>query len=296
MLKNWKQATFAAVIASGALLAQPALAPPPPEPPPAPLTLAPLMWSAQGSYLGVGLADVDAERAKALNLKETRGVELTSVSEDSPAAKAGLKSGDVVLEFNGQRLEGMEQFMRLVRETPPGREVKVLYSRAGATQTAMVTTGRRKSPMMYGSGRVEPGMRIEVPRMEFTMPDMPRAMMSWRSGMLGIEAEELNGQLGEFFGAKEGVLVRSVGKGTAAEKAGLKAGDVIIKVDGGAVSSPRAITQAVRGLREKEKKTFPVTVLREKKETILNVTLDEPATQGATPRPRARVVNREQDE
>src|SRR5579864_4276068 len=77
-----------------------------------------------GSYLGVNLAEIDSARAKELKLKEPSGVEITRVEEASPAEKAGLKPNDVVLEYNGQRVEGMEQFGRLVRETPGGREVK----------------------------------------------------------------------------------------------------------------------------------------------------------------------------
>ena len=81
------------------------------------------------SFLGVGVAEIDADRAKALNLKEERGVEIKRVDEESPAAKAGLKENDVVLEYNGQRVEGAEQFTRLVRETPAGRQSKLLISR-----------------------------------------------------------------------------------------------------------------------------------------------------------------------
>src|SRR5579863_1105695 len=76
-------------------------------------------------YLGIGTQDVDAERAKALKLPEVRGAEIKNVIDDSPAAKAGFKEGDVVLEYNGQKVEGIEQLTRMVGETPPGRQVKV---------------------------------------------------------------------------------------------------------------------------------------------------------------------------
>ncbi|MGA2214797.1 MAG: PDZ domain-containing protein, partial [Bryobacteraceae bacterium] len=88
-----------------------------------------------GTYLGVSLAEIDANRAKELKLKEDYGVEITRVEEGSPAEKAGVKPGDVVQEYNGQRVEGMEQFGRMVRETPSGREVKLTISRDGASQT-----------------------------------------------------------------------------------------------------------------------------------------------------------------
>src|ERR1700686_497612 len=99
---------------------------------------------AGGSYLGVSLAEIDSTRAKELKLRETAGVEITRVEEGSPAEKAGLKPNDVVLEYNGQRVEGMEQFGRLVRETPAGREVKLVISRNGAAQTIMATVAARK--------------------------------------------------------------------------------------------------------------------------------------------------------
>jgi membrane-associated protease RseP (regulator of RpoE activity) len=102
---------------------------------------------------------------------------------------------------------------------------------------------------------------------------MGRPFMIWQSPRMGIDAEAIEGQLGEFFGVKEGVLIRSVMKGSAAEKAGLKAGDVITKVDGSTVTSPGEVTRAVRSARSK--KTFPVSVMREKRETTINVTIDE---------------------
>lgn len=233
------------------------------------------------SYFGVGFQDVDAERAKALKLQEARGIELTMVQEDSPAAKAGLKSGDIILDYNGQRVEGMESFSRFVRETPPNREVKLRIIRNGQPQSISVITGVRKKP--------QPGdiVRMEIPQIvipEPMTPDTPRATMSWRSGMLGIEAEALEGGLAEYFGVKEGVLVRVVGKGTAAEKAGLKCGDVIVKVDDTKVATARQITGAIRTAREK--KTFSLTLMREKKEMALSVTLDEPEA----PRQPARSV------
>ena len=96
--------------------------PPQPPPPPAPERTI-ITRQMAGSFLGIGVQEIDTERAKALNLREERGVEVTRVEDDSPAAKGGIKMGDVVLEYNGERVEGVEQFMRMVRETPPGRDV-----------------------------------------------------------------------------------------------------------------------------------------------------------------------------
>ncbi|MBI4873890.1 MAG: PDZ domain-containing protein [Acidobacteria bacterium] len=237
-----------------------------------------------GSFLGVGVAEVDSDRAKALKLSEESGVEITNIEENSPAAKAGLQKGDVVLEYNGQRVVGTEQFVRLVRETPAGRQVKMLINRGGAAQTVTATVDRRTARRSTGTFAMP---RFEMPDIDIRIPDIPRANMSWRSPVLGVEAESIESQLAEYFGVKEGVLVRSVVKNSAAEKAGLKAGDVIIKVDAAKVTSPRDVSNAVRNKRAG---TFPVTLMRERKETTLNVTIEEPQKSEREIRPRARTV------
>jgi len=252
-----------------------------------------MMQGGGGSFLGIGVAEIDNERAQALNLKEERGVEITRVDDDSPAAKAGLQKGDVVLEYSGQRVEGTEQLVRLVRETPVGRSVKIVVSRSGNLQTLAATTAARKTPTVR-EFRFEmpgmPGMPMPIP-----MPDVPRPYMGWRSAAVGIEAEALDSQLAEYFGVKEGVLVRSVVKGSAAEKAGLKAGDVITKVDGEKVASPRDISSAVRSKRSQ--KTLPLTLMRERREMTVNVTLEDDTTprRPTTPAtPRGRSVRTEE--
>jgi serine protease Do len=212
-----------------------------------------------GSFLGVGIKDMEPERAKALKLKEEAGVEITRVDENSPAEKAGLRSGDVILEYNGQRVEGIEQFSRLVHETPAGREVKLSVFRNGANQTIMAKIGARRAvtvaPFDLGSLNVR-------------IPDVPRTFLGWRSSLLGVEAESLEGQLGDYFGAKEGVLIRSVMQGSAAEKAGLKAGDVITRVDDMKVSSISDVTSRLRAFRGK---SVPLVVLRDHKESSMTV-------------------------
>jgi serine protease Do len=234
------------------------------------------VWNVQktsGGYLGIGGLDISPERAKALNLKEERGVEVSSLAEDGPAAKAGIKQGDVVLEFNGQPVEGTAQFSRLVRETPVGRHVKIAVWRSGAAQTLTATVGENKQTTVFGQG--DGGWNFNMPEIQ-PMPniEIPRFQMTLQNPMLGIVGESLEreDQLAEFFGVKDGVLVRSVKKGSAAEKAGIKAGDVITKVDDSKVTSSAEITRVLRGL--KSKKTFGVTVVRNRKEMPLTVTME----------------------
>jgi serine protease Do len=231
-----------------------------------------------GSYMGIGVVDITSERAKALNLKEERGVEVTSMIDDGPSAKAGIKENDVVLEYNGQAVQGTEQFQRLVRETPPGRQVKVLVWRNGGTQTLTALVGERKGTVIAsddGSWNFSMPPMPAMPSMPNVSIDIPQFHMAFQNPMLGIDGESLESQeqLAEFFGVKEGVLVKAVRRNSAAEKAGIKAGDVIVKVDDSNVNSSSGITRTIRGLRSK--KTFTVMVVRNKKEMPLTVTMED---------------------
>jgi serine protease Do len=210
----------------------------------------------------VGIQEIDGDRAKALKLPEEAGVEVTRIAPDSPAEKAGIRIGDVITQYNGERVEGMDQFSRMVRETPAGRDVKIGMIRNGAAQaiTAKITS----RPVV--NGQLIPAPTQDA--LEFRFPDMPQNRMTWRSALLGIDAEALEGQLAEFFGVKEGVLVRAVNKGSAADRAGIKAGDVIVRVDDAKVATPADISAHLRGMRGR---AVSIVVVRDRKE--VNVTL-----------------------
>jgi serine protease Do len=208
------------------------------------------------SYLGVGLREIGPDRAKALRLPEEAGVEVTQVYENSPAATAGLMAGDVVLEYNGQRVEGMEQFARLVRETPAGREVKLQIFRNGATQTIAVKVASRPP---------------EVPPTPTINPSISLAPFRPYSGaVMGLETEALSGQLANYFGVKEGVLVKSVNANSPAERAGIRAGDVITRVGDANITSPVEIASQ---LRLRRGQSVSVTLTRERREMTVNVPL-----------------------
>src|SRR2546430_13382123 len=156
-----------------------------------------------GGYLGIGGVEVTSERVKALNLKEERGVEVSKVDEDGPAAKAGIKEGDVLLDFNGTPVQGTNQFQRIIAETPPGRQVKVTVWRNGAPQTLTATVGERKGTVIANDDGSWNFNMPPVPPMP-PMPnfEIPRFNTIYRSPMLGIEGESLESQeqLAEFFG------------------------------------------------------------------------------------------------
>ena len=221
------------------------------------------------SYLGVGTQDVNADRAKALNLPEEAGVEVTLVNPNSPAAAGGIKTGDVIMQYNGERVEGGEQFARLVRETPVGRDVRLQIYRSGAAQTITVKIGARPAQVIQGAvgipGALTPALPLSSP--------MALNRTTWSTPGIGVEVESLSGQLAEFFGVKDGVLVRSVTTGSAAEKAGLKAGDVITRVGDARVATPADLMTRLRVGRGL---TTAITVIRDHKEQNLNLGLDTP--------------------
>jgi len=238
------------------------------------------------SWLGVELHEVNGDTAKELKLPAERGVVLSSIVPDSPAAKAGLKENDVVTEINAQRVEGAAQFRRMIREIPAGRTAQLTVWRDGHAQTITVTLGKAEERRH--------SFKVLTPRpgaaggFTFSMPEIPMVPpMEWDgsrfliggSPRLGIDAEDLNGQLGTFFGAPdgEGILVREVNPGSAAEKAGVKAGDVITSVNGERVRSVGDLREKLAAKREAKDKdqnqTVKLGVLRNKSEVSLTVEL-----------------------
>jgi serine protease Do len=218
--------------------------------------------------LGVRLADIDAERAKVLKLGEPRGVEIKIVMEGSPADNAGIRPGDVLLTYNGETILGAQQLSRLVQETPPGRDVKVQYWREGKTQTASVTLGTAQSssptpnPLMLGF----PAPNWESPRI-----NIPAPFMVWRNSALGVEFERVDFQLAEYFGVKGGALVRSVQRGSPADRAGLKAGDVIYSVGQHPLLSEHDFSSLLRQPGE----TVQVSLMRDHKRIDLTINVPQ---------------------
>jgi serine protease Do len=232
----------------------------------------------EGGWLGVEIGEVTAEKAKDLKLSALRGVIVDGVEPDSPAAKAGIKEKDVITQYDGQPVEGAVQFRRLIRETPPGRSVTLEISRGGSLQNISVQLGDRTDVYvrkMKGKMRDFGGAySFSMPNVE-ELPDMPEVMDS-RTPVLGINAEDLTSQLGSYFGAPNnaGVLVREVRPGTPADKAGLKAGDVITRVEGKEV---RTLADLRTQLREKSNQaSVNMSVLRKGSEIAVTVPIEKP--------------------
>ena len=258
------------------------------------------LQDSESGWLGVQIADVDAQKVKELKLPAERGVLITDVEKDSPADKAGLKVNDVVTEYNGQRLESATQFRRMVRESLAGRAVQLTVWRDGRSQSLSSTLGSNRD-RMEKTFSLRAGQLMEPREFDFNGRNfsfaMPGIFTSTRTPLLGINAEDISGQFGAYFGIPggEGILVRDVNSGSPAEKAGMKAGDVITKIDGEKVTSLEQLREKLRAKGEPKSgdsapatmKTFNVGVYRKGSEVSLKVELEMPR-----PPERRRITTR----
>jgi serine protease Do len=237
-------------------------------------------FAGRGARIGVTVAEIEGDDAKAAK----SGVVVESVSTGSPAEKAGIKVGDAITEFDGERVRSVMQFSRLVQETASGRSVAVALSRGGQRMTVNVTPETRTLSDDFN-------MRLlDLPRAPRTIPTptppaaplaSPRFSLLARGGRLGITIEALDDQLAEYFGVKDGVLVKSVTTDSAAQKAGLKAGDVITAINGSKVYETSDVSRLIN--RVEGDGSFTVDVMRDKKPLSLKGKVETPET-----RPRAR--------
>jgi membrane-associated protease RseP (regulator of RpoE activity) len=272
-----------------------------------------VIFRSGGSWLGVQIADIDADRAKELGLKEEMGAEIQSVSEGSPAEAAGLKKGDVILDYQGTRIEGVAQLTRLVRETPPGRTTSIKIFRDGSTQTVHAKVSGHESDgdmaesyHQHEHGPMEmhwyqtpeapdaPGTP-EPPEFDLDIPGLEGlAALGGPMGgpRLGAMVDTVGEQLAEFFGVKQGggVLVRSVAKGGAGDTAGLRAGDVIVRIDDEKISDEGDLHVAMRQRRGKE---FKLTVVRDRKEQTLTIPVPPETKSSEGRHPGSPAFNRE---
>lgn len=208
-------------------------------------------------YLGVSLIDLDPEHARALRLSDDRGVEIRMVMEGGPADKAGIQPGDVILSYNSESIMGAQHLSRLVRETPPGRHVKVQYWRDGKTLFTVVTIGAASS----NPNRIQsPG----VPDWPVPPIDFPSPLLVWHNPIAGIDFEHVDSQLAAYFGVKSGVLVRAVQPGSPAERAGMRAGDVIFSVGQQTLVTEHEVTSLLR-----QHSSVQVSVMRDHKRVDL---------------------------
>jgi serine protease Do len=269
------------VMLSIAAMAVPAMHAQSRRPDPAPQGAVPRLGGMAGSVIGIRLADVTPDDVKSLKLSRAEGAMVESVSPNSPASTAGIRAKDVIVEFDGEHVRGARHLTRLVTETPAGREVSLMVMRDGRkTELHVKPEADNRFGAQFG-GMIDPeqmrSLGEEAGRVAREMSrNVPDMIGMANRGRLGVSVQELSPELAAYFGVKSGVLVAGVEKNSAAEKAGLKAGDVITSVDGHGVATPAELIRALPigdGSHD-----VNLDVMREKKELKLKATV-EPASQ-----------------
>ena len=215
-----------------------------------------------------------------IHVRDTaEGVRVEEVGTGSAAEKAGIREGDLVVEFDGERVRSAMQLTRLVRETPEGRQVAVAVMRDGKRQALQATPegreprARNRDPEVFL--RQLPHFDFEFDdrfprRFEFRLPDPGSRIPESRRGRLGVSVQSLTPELADYFGAKHGgVLVSSVAQGSSAAKAGIKAGDVITSINSRQVSNPDDLMRELRDLTG----DVAIVVVRDKKELTVTATV-----------------------
>jgi serine protease Do len=240
-------------------------------------------------YIGIEMRDVSEDQLGVLRLKDARGAEITNLDHDGPACKAGMRMHDVIVQMNGQTVENDEQLRKMLRDLPVGRTVSFVISRDGQTQTMTMTTADRRtvglqaweqhysvpapgpSGMIRGNTFLDSGKPTNTQKEHKDLLGTETIVLS--SSFTGAKLEVMGQQLAEFFGAAggAGLLVRSVDDKSPADEAGMKAGDVVVRINSISVANGNDWTKIVH---DNKGKPVPVVVLRDKQEHILTLTPD----------------------
>jgi membrane-associated protease RseP (regulator of RpoE activity) len=227
--------------------------------------------STQG-WLGVSVQDMSAKQAKKMKVKTEEGAVVTEVHKKSPAEKAGIHEDDIIVEFNGKKIEDVEDLQKAVRKAEPGKEATVVVLRQDQRKPLKAVIAKPpRNPMAYAFSGIGPSIARHF------------SVFSTSSGIYGLSLYELNPQLGEYFGAPNGrgVLITEVEKESEGETAGFKAGDVIIHLGRETVEDLRDINEGLEGFKEGEKAT--VDILRKGEKKSLSLTVQENESLGWIP-------------
>jgi S1-C subfamily serine protease len=224
-----------------------------------------------GAYLGVQITAVTSERASVLKLPEQAGAIITYVDQDGPACHAGLMENDVVVAFDGSKVEGPEQLQGMIHAAPPQKTVTLTIVRDGQRKDMKVKLGSWN----VMSHAVTAATLGAPPPPRAYLPDLEIPSFTVLSARHGIVVESLSPQLCDFFGVPRGhgVLVRSVERGSPAAAAGLKAGDIILKVNDEPVHDMADWQRGMHGQSQK----LAINIWRDKHEQTLTMTVPAPA-------------------
>ncbi len=253
-------------------------------------------FDSDGGYLGVQLTEVSNENFAKFGLRDVRGVAVEKVVENSPAASAGLKDGDVIVKLDGEAITSGRKLTRLISEIAPDHQVRLAIVRNGNEQEITATIGKRPTPKFENGNFTfttpmgkfdieklrEMAPLATIPEMkEFPKGDMPKVFTTpdgngkafvWRTGegrQIGIAGYPMTKQLAERFGVESGVMINNVREDSPAAQAGLKAGDIIVEIDGKAVKGDFDL---IRAINSKKDGDVQITIVRDRKRQTISVT------------------------
>ena len=238
-----------------------------------------------GASVGVRVRELSDDELKKTKLEATGGVYVEEVQRGSPAERAGLKAGDIVTEFDGERVRSVRGFQRLVSETPPKRTVKAAFVRDGSRKIIDVTPESAGDRLTRDFTRVMPAFPQNFPDLRViprAAPNLPRFDVTPPQRRLGLTLSTLGDQLAGYFGVSEGVLVSAVERDSPAACAGVKAGDVITAINRATVRRPSDVTDAVRNLSSGA--ALELTIMRDRKSMTLRVTPEGASAAGGSSR------------
>ncbi len=242
-----------------------------------PLSLAVSAWAKDTAWLGIYTQTVDKDLQEAFDLPSDRGVVVKNVISDSPADEAGLSTGDIILKIDGTATDDADLLTEIVTGHKPGDEIDIEVLRKGKNKTIKTVLGDREE--------------IDRPMAEvWNRGSGPHTYSkTWQYSKqysndtyIGVALETLGKQLGDYFGVgdKTGVLISEVYEDSPASKAGLKAGDVILGVDGRDIESVSDVQEAVGDKKEGDQ--IELSVLRDRKEQKFTLDIEEaPASYGS---------------
>jgi serine protease Do len=238
-----------------------------------------------GGYLGVQMKEVTKDNFAGFGLREVRGAAVEKILENSPAAQAGLQTGDVIVRFNNTEVTSVRQLTRLISEVAPDHQAKITISRGGSEREITATMGKRDATKMLQTGTLKdlygyPGIP-EFPELS-KIPFPPNApipplgdgesnvFIFGQSRQIGVGVAPLTAQLGDYFGVAsgKGLLINNVRENSPASRAGLKAGDVIVEVEGKSVATN---LELIRAIGEKKEGDVNLTIVRDKNRRTVRV-------------------------
>ena len=211
-------------------------------------------------WIGVLIQDVNEKTADKVKRENEEGAYVKEVVKNSPADSAGIQEGDVIIEYDGKELFDSAELVKLVQRNLPGTKVDLVVFRDGQKKTFHVIVGKKKvlNHHMFGA-----------------IPENPDMHVFFRNHFFGMQLLTLNEQLGEYFNApnNEGVLVEEVEHESNAEKAGFKAGDIIIRVGKKTVDAAEKVQRELHKYDEGDKVDFEV--MRKGVKKTLSIEMEE---------------------